>query len=84
MELLFRLIIILSLFLFSGCSMLGVDANFKDGSWSDCTYTGKDKRIVKTPLQVGSQPIAWVEPDGTKVDCVPIPKEMVEGEKTSD
>ena len=69
------IILSLSLVLFFGCSMLGVDVNLKDGTWSNCTYTGPDGRVVKTPLQIGGQPIGWTEPDGTKVECIPIPKE---------
>ena len=59
--------------LFSGCSFIGLESNFNDGTWSNCTYTSNDGRIIKTPLRVGGQPLTWVEPDGTKVECIPIP-----------
>jgi len=53
----------------------GTGINFKDGSWSSCTYSKVDGTIFTAPLQLGGAPLAFTQPSGTKVVCVPIPKE---------
>ena len=58
-----------------GACVSGGPVDFKDGSWSNCTYS-KDGRIIKAPLQVGPVPMGWTEPDGTKVECEPIPESV--------
>ena len=54
----------------------GLDVNFKDGTWSSCTYSDSKGRVITPPpIQLGGAPMEWTEPDGTSVKCVPIPKE---------
>lgn len=48
--------------------------NFSDGTWSNCTYTKPDGTFYKAPVQLGGVPVGHGQPDGTKIDCVPIPK----------
>ena len=77
MELLLKLVVISFItILFYGCAVLGIDSpNFKDGTWSSCTYTDKDgRKITPPPVQLGGAPMQWTEPDGTGVKCSPIPK----------
>ncbi len=73
MELLLKLVIIPFItLLFYGCAG-GPDINFQDGSWSSCTYSKKDGTTFTGPLQLGGAPLAFTQPNGTKVECVPIP-----------
>jgi len=52
-----------------------VAPNFQDGTWSSCTYTSPKGRVLTPPpVQLGGAPLAWMEPDGTSIDCKLIPK----------
>jgi len=73
MELLRLIVCILGLFLLAGCAG-GMGVNFQDGSWSTCTYSKKDGTTFTGPLQLGGAPLAFTQPNGTKVECVPIPE----------
>ncbi len=70
-----NLILIIFVLLFAGCqSFGGTSVNFQDGTWSTCTYSKPDGTSWTAPLQVGGVPMGYTQPDGTKVQCVPIPK----------
>lgn len=60
------------LFITIGCGG-GMGINFQDGSWSACTYSKPDGTTFTGPLQLGGAPLAFMKPDGTKAECVPIP-----------
>jgi len=68
------LLTLITLVLLSGCTTDGSPVNFNDGTWSKCTYTDKKGGAKALPLQLGGSPLTWIEPDGTGVDCVGIPK----------
>jgi len=76
-----NLILICSVLVFSGCATLGVaPPNFEDGTWSACTYSKPDGTSFTGPLQLGGLPLAFTKPDGTKVECIAIPKKDLGGE----
>lgn len=67
--------IFIFLILTYGCAYLpgGEKApNYQDGTWSNCTYTSPNGRVIEAPLQLGGQPMSWSEPNGMKVECKPI------------
>ena len=69
---LLRIVLIVLSFMLAGCgTMTGI--NFQDGTWSSCTYSKPDGTKFTGPLQLGGAPLAFNKPDGTKVECVPIP-----------
>ena len=70
MGLLLKFILIV---LLAGCAG-GAGLNFNDGSWSSCTYYKKDGTSYTGPLQLRGAPLAFTQPDGTKVECVAIPE----------
>lgn len=47
--------------------------NFNDGTWSSCTYTKPDGTFTTIPVQLSGMPVGHGQPDGTKIECVPIP-----------
>ena len=57
---------------------VGSAMNFNDGTWSNCTYTKPDGTFYKAPVQLGGVPVGHGQPDGTKIDCEPIPKVVAE------
>lgn len=64
-------LILIFLFL-AGCTG-GMGINFQDGTWSSCTYSKADGTSYTGPLQLRGAPLAFTQPNGTKVKCVPIP-----------
>jgi len=73
------IIVLLSLML-SSCGYVerDVDGNivppdFYDGTWSSCTYTNPDGRVVTPPpVRMPGVLMEWTEPDGTSVKCIPM------------
>ena len=52
-----------------------IPPNFQDGTWSSCTYSSKNGRVVTVPpVQLRGAPMEWTEPDGTSVKCKSILK----------
>lgn len=76
MELLLRLFLITIITIgLSGCASLGIPMpDFQDGTWSSCTYSKPNGTSFTGPLQLGGAPLVFTKPNGTKVECVPIPK----------
>lgn len=74
MELLLKRVVISFITIFYSACAGGMGINFQDGSWSTCTYSKKDGTTFTGPLQLGGAPLAFTQPNGTKVECVPIPE----------
>lgn len=62
-------------FLAMACAA-GGPINFNDGTWSNCTYTKPDGTFFKAPVQLGGVPVGHGQPNGTTIDCVPIPESV--------
>lgn len=69
-----KIILTTMLFLFlTSCASLGLgDLKFDDGTWSMCQLKTKDGLMLNLPLQV-ALPVGAETPDGTVVQCTPIP-----------
>lgn len=70
-----KYLLVFTLFLV-GCG--GSTINFSDGTWSTCTFSKRDGTSYTAPLQIGGAPMGFTQKDGTKVECIPIPKQNSE------
>ncbi len=54
------------------CAGMAGPMDYKDGTWSTCTYSKDGRVITPPPMQMGGAPMEWTEPDGTSVKCTPM------------